>query len=233
MSTSEKKQSKKAWEEAYETLEQLIMDSQLTPGEAITEDYLAERLGVSRTPIREAIKRLEEKGLIVSSNGRKRVHLLTIQEMEEMFDIKICLEGRLVRWAVERGSEQAFGELGAIVAEMRSFVENSAGDEQREESELQEWLIIDRRLHQLVFQMANAPKTERIIHNLNLQWHRLKIGSLTLQGRMHRSIQEHESFVRAILDKDADEAERCMKSHLETIKREMVKLMTMFQYPAQ
>ena len=232
MNTIEKKQSKKAWEEAYEIVEQLIHDSQLEPGEIITETALSERLGMSRTPVREAVQKLEEKGLIVSTNGRKRVHLITIREMEELFDIKICLEGQAVRWAVERGSESDFDELGILMEEMRLFVEKSTDDSGSEKKEIGRWLEIDRRLHQLIFQMANAPKTEAVIHNLNMQFHRLKVGILTLEGRMRRSILEHESFVKPMLDKDSDSAERAMKIHLEAVKSELVKLMGLFQYPA-
>ena len=232
MNTLEKKQSKKAWEEAYEIVEQLIHDSQLEPGEIITETALSERLGMSRTPVREAVQKLEEKGLIVSTNGRKRVHLITIHEMEELFDIKICLEGQAVRWAVERGSESDFDELGILMEEMRLFVEKSTDDSCSENKEIGRWLEIDRRLHHLIFQMANAPKTEAIIHNLNMQFHRLKVGILTLEGRMRRSILEHESFVKPMLDKDSDAAELAMKIHLGAVKSELVKLMGLFQYPA-
>lgn len=232
MTTLDRKQSRKAWEEAYEIIEQLILNSQLAPGEIITETALSEQLGMSRTPIREAVQKLEEKGLIVSSNGRKRVHVLTIHEMEELFDIKICLEGQSVRWAVERGSESDFNELGIIMAEMRLFVEKSASDSVSEKRDLGQWLEIDRRLHQLVFQMADTPMTEGIIHNLNRQFHRLKVGVLTLEGRMHRSILEHESFVKPMLDRNPDAAELAIKTHLTTVKHELVKLMALFQYPA-
>ncbi|TDB62706.1 GntR family transcriptional regulator [Arundinibacter roseus] len=232
MISAEKKSAKKAWEDAYLRIEQLILDSRLVPGDYITENSLAEQLGISRTPIRDAIKKLEEKGLIVSINGRKRIHLLTIHEMSEVFDIKICLEKQVVRWAIERGCPEEFEELGVLMGEMRNFVLNSSHAAGNEEDELQQWLEIDRRLHQLIFYMARAPKTESIIQTLNMQWHRLKIGSLTLEGRMKRSIHEHEKFVRAILDKKPDEAEQSMQMHLQTIKNEMIKLMTLFQYPA-
>lgn len=232
MRTSDKRISQKAWEEAYEIIEQLILDTQLAPGEIITETAISERLGMSRTPVREAMQKLEEKGLIVSTNGRKRVHVLTIHEMEELFDLKICLEGQAVRWAIERGSEEDFHALGVIMAEMRLFVGESAADSGNDKKGLEQWLEIDRRLHQLIFKMAHAPKTEGIVHTLNRQFHRLKVGILTLEGRMHRSIQEHESFVKPMLEKNPETAEVAMKTHLDTVKHELVKLMGLFQYPA-
>jgi DNA-binding GntR family transcriptional regulator len=231
MAIEEKVASKKAWEDAYETIEELILSAQLTPGEAVTEIALSERLGISRTPIREAMKKLEEKGLIISTNGRKRIYMLTISEMEEVFDLKICLEGQVARWATERGSEEEFDELGIIMAEMRLFVEKASGLPEHEQQELNQWLEIDKRLHTLLFQMAKTPKANNIIQNLNRQWHRLKVGVLTLEGRMQRTVTEHEKFVKAIHNRSANEAEQAMKEHLENIKRELVKLMRMFQFP--
>lgn len=231
MSSEAKITSKKAWEDAYTTIEELILSSQLTPGEAVTETALSERLGISRTPIREAMKKLEEKGLIISTNGRKRIYMLTIHEVEEVFDIKICLEGQVARWATERGTEDDFNELEVILAEMKLLVNKVAASSHDTEKELDKWLEIDRRLHQLLFQMADTPKIENIIHTLNMQWHRLKVGVLALEGRMERTVNEHERFVKAIHNRQADEAERAMKEHLENIKRELVKLMRMFQFP--
>lgn len=232
MEANAKTPSKKAWEDAYETIEKLILSAALTPGESITELALAERLGIGRTPIREAMKKLEERGLIISTNGRKRIYMLTIHEMEEVFDIKICLEGQVARWATERGEAGDFEELGRIMAEMRNFVDHAPGDAVGgEEKTLQAWLSIDKHLHHLLFKMAGAPKVESIINNLNMQWHRLKVGVLALEGRMHRTISEHEKFVKAIHTRDPEEAERAMKEHLENVKRELIKLMRIFQYP--
>ncbi len=224
--------NKKAWEEAYETIEHLILTMQMEPGEVITEMALSERLNISRTPIREAIKKLEEKGLIVTKNGRKKVYILTIKEIEEIFDIKIYLEGAVAKWAALRGEEAEFKELRKIMAEMKAFTAEKPQNEESEALRLKNWLAIDRKLHGVVFKMAKNQKSENIIKNMNIQWHRLKVGMLALEGRIEKTVAEHEAFVQAILEKNPEKAEQAMQEHMKNVKRELIKLMKVFHYPS-
>ena len=97
---------KKAWEEAYNYVKKLILSTKLKPGEIISEQSLAEELGISRTPVREALRKLEQEGLIVSNKRRKQVFILTMKDMEEIFDIKEVLESNIARWAAEKGKDE-------------------------------------------------------------------------------------------------------------------------------
>ena len=81
--------------EAYAAIQELIMSSKIKPGEMITESGISERLSISRTPVREAIQKLEQEGLIFTEKRRKYVYVLTVKEIEEIFDIKICLESTM------------------------------------------------------------------------------------------------------------------------------------------
>ena len=92
---------------AYETIKSLIMSARLGPGQAVTETALSEKLGFSRTPIREALGDLEREGLIVTKNRRKRVYMLTVNEVEDIFDLKIEIESAVARWATQRGSKNS------------------------------------------------------------------------------------------------------------------------------
>ena len=96
--------SRKNWEKAYDEIKHLILVMGIRPGENLSENALAARLGISRTPVREALKALEREGLVVSERGRKRAFVLTIRDVDEIFDLKIALEGKVARWAAERGS---------------------------------------------------------------------------------------------------------------------------------
>ena len=104
-----KKNSK---EEAYENIQKLIMTMEIKPGESITESELQKLLNIGRTPIREALARLESEGLIYSNKGRKTVYKLTADEIVQIFDIKNELEGAIVRWATERGSDKQKKKIG-------------------------------------------------------------------------------------------------------------------------
>lgn len=223
--------SKKAWEEAYSVIQQQILSLQIKPGEAVTEIALSDRLGIGRTPVREALKRLEQEGLIITHNQRKRVYILSIREIEEIFDLKTAIESNVAKWAAQRGSEEEFIDLHGIQREMEVFLAERASGQKQEDEWLQTWLSIDLRLHAQLFKMAASHRSEVIIQNLNRQWHRLKVGILAMEGRIDKTVLEHQKFVGAILQKDPAAAQRLMEEHLENLKRELVKLLKVYHYP--
>jgi DNA-binding GntR family transcriptional regulator len=224
-------ENRAAWEQAYETIQGLILGMEIKPGEAVTETALAQRLGLSRTPVREAFKRLEQEGLIVTTNHRKRVCILTIREMEELFDLKICVEGAVARWAAERTDEDGRRRLRDALAQMKRVAAARPAEAAREPAWLDRWLECDRRFHDVLFEMAGNPRARQVIRNCNLQWHRLRLGMLTLEGRVERSAAEHEDIARAILDARPARAQKAMETHLQNLKRELVKVMGLLHYP--
>lgn len=226
------KQSKKAREEAYEIIEKLILTSEIKPGEMVTETSLSERLNIGRTPVREALKKLEERGLIETNNGRKSVFVFSIKQVDEIFDLKVCIEGGIAKWAAIRGEEKDFEVLEKILDEMKVFVSQILPNKNESEAEtvLNKWLDIDKRLHSTLFKMAKSRKSEEIIKNLNTQWHRWKVGILTIEGRIEKAVGEHERFVLAILNRNPVLAEEAMKEHMENLRRELIKLLKIFNY---
>lgn len=225
-------QTRDAWEQAYETIQSLILQMEVKPGETVTETALSQRLGLSRTPVREAVKRLEQEGLIVTTNRRKRVYILTIREMDELFDLKICIEGAVARWAAERGDKDGRRRLRDALALMKRIAATRPADPTGEPMWLEAWLDSDRRFHETLFDMAGNKRARQVIRNCNMQWHRLKLGMLTLEGRIERSALEHEAIARAILDDRPAGAQKAMETHLQNLQKELVKVMRMLHYPA-
>ncbi|NJO00547.1 MAG: GntR family transcriptional regulator [Bacteroidia bacterium] len=218
-------------EEAYKTIQALILSTQIRPGETVTENALSTQLGISRTPVREALTQLEQEGLIVSKNGRKRVYALTIREVKEIFDIKISLESAIVKWATERAKEENIQELRRIIDEMKAVAINRPENENEREQYLSQWLAKDRELHEVIFRMAGNKKAEEFIKKLNAQWHRLRVALYALEGRIVNSAEEHEGFVRHIIHRKPEAAEMAMQDHLENLKQELIKAMQLFHYP--
>jgi len=205
---------------------------EIKPGESVTEKSLSDQLGIGRTPVREALKRLEQEGLIVSHNHRKRVFVLTINEIEEIFDLKKSVEGSMLRWATERGKEEDFAKLRAIFNEIRELLNEKPNNSNDEDGWFQKWLAKDIELHEILLNMANNKRAKQIINNLNDQWHRLKLGILAIEGRVGQSFKEHELFVNAVLNGDSKGAEEAIKIHLNNLKNIIVRLMRTFHYPA-
>lgn len=218
---------------AYESILDQILRMEIKPGEAITEISLSKELKIGRTPVREALKKIEHDGLIVTKNQRKYVYVLTLKELEEIFDIKICLESFVAECATLNQDQKSSAELKKILASMEAAANYPVSNEDDEKKRLEEWLAADRNLHHQIFRMADKPKIEPIILNLDLQWQRLRLGIYTLEGRISRSYLEHEKFVQAIIEKKPEEAGVYMREHLKTVSRELIKLFKMFNYPVR
>jgi DNA-binding GntR family transcriptional regulator len=222
----------RAKQKAYETIKGLIISASLRPGQAITETALSSSLGFSRTPIREALHDLEQEGLIVTKNRRKRVYMLTVNEIEDIFDLKIEIESAVACWAAQRGSKKQFEKLVKISRKMKRLAQLRPSDERKENAWLEKWLATDRKLHALLFEMAGNKRTQQIIQNFNSQWHQLKLGMLTLEGRVEKSAVEHERIIRAVCAGDSNGARKQMRNHLQKLKKELVKIMKIAHYPS-
>jgi DNA-binding GntR family transcriptional regulator len=223
--------NRNASQKACDEIRDLILRMEIKPGEAVTETALSKRLGISRTPIREAFKKLEQDGLLVTTGRRKHVCILTIREMEEIFDLKICIEGAVAAWAAERASDRHREEIAAVLRRMKRTAAARPAETSKEQAWLEEWLDSDRRFHEIVFDAAGNKRARQVVHNCNMQWHRLNVGMLTLEGRVERSVMEHETVAGAILAGRPAEARKTMESHLRNLKRELVKVMRLLHYP--
>lgn len=221
----------RAKQKAYEKIKALILNAKLRPGQAVTEIALSKSLGFSRTPIREALHELEREGLIVTKNRRKRVFMLTVNEVEDIFDLKIEIEGAVAGWAARRGSNRQFQQLEKIMNRMKRLARQRPGNQRQEHSWLNKWLDADRRLHELLFTMAGNKRARQIIQNFNSQWHQMKLGMLALEGRIEKSAVEHERIVREVCAQRPTQAQKQMRIHLQNLRRELVKIMKLAHYP--
>lgn len=224
--------NERAWERAYDQIKAKILGMEIGPGEVISELRLADELGISRTPIREAIKQLEQEGLIETRNRRKRVYVLRIHEIKEIFDIKKGVEGQIAKAAVERKEPEQEQELRSLVEDMQRFSRShSFEDLTQDHVAIKEWLELDHQFHTLLYRMARNRRAEQLIESLNHQWHRLRLGLLAMEGRLERSVAEHQAMARAILDSDATQAHELMVNHLERLRTSITNIMQIFHFP--
>jgi len=209
--------------QAYEYVKEQIINLRYKPSQVITDTLVAQELNISRTPVREAFYRLENEGLLINEARRGwRVYSLSIDDIHELFDIKIAVEGMLARCAAERATDQERAALLACLEKMQAAT--ASGDSET-------WLKCDFELHDIIFAMARNVRAERIVANLNDQWHRVRIGYATMRARMATSTVEHEAFVKAIVEGDAQAAEGLMKSHLDNVREELVHMLTTLVLP--
>ena len=206
---------------------------EIPQGSSISEVTLAGEIGISRTPVREAIKQLEQEGLIVTENRRKRVYVLRIEEIREIFELKYAIEGEMCALAARRATATQINELQNLLEEMQQFKERENLENITDEHRLiRAWLEMDKRFHALLFEMAGNKKAEAIINQLNFQWHRLRLGLLAMEGRLAKSVSEHIEIGKAIISNDAEKSKQIMDQHLEKLEKTIEGIMRIFHYPS-
>ena len=210
-------------QQTYDYVRGQIINLGFKPGEYITDAQIAEKLEISRTPVREAFQRLEKEGLLINE-ARKgwRVYMLDLEDVHEIFELKIAVEGMLIRKAAECIDEGLRKDLRDALLDMKNATEANDPDL---------WLQADIHLHNILFLMSNNERAERIIENLNDQWHRLRLGYVALQGRTKTSIGEHEGFVNSVLAGSADKAEQQMREHLARVRDDLIQLVEKLVMP--
>ena len=213
---------------AYDLLVEKILDLSLKPGEVVTEFSVSERFGIGRTPVREALKKLEVEGLIQTRNRTKVVQMLQHKDVEEIFDIKILLESNIAKLAAIRGNERQRKKLGHVIQSMKDFNQSLLTNRTYHDDYLQQWLQLDESFHTLLFEMADNERVSRIIRNLNLQWHRFRVGIMAIEDRIERSVDEHYIIGMAIIENKPGVAEKAMYDHLSSLKRVLITLMKTF-----
>lgn len=213
--------------DAYDRILKAIISSELRPGDTVAEIQLAQKFGFGRTPVREAIMRLENEGFIVSSERKKRIYILFPKDIEEIFQIKQAIESMVASQASEKASPENKKELADMLAEMR-LLKN--GEESQRNAYVQRWLELDTQFHNLLFKIANNSRAGVIVNNLNLQFLRIKLGMLVLEERVEKSVREHLEIGDAIFEGRKEDASRLMYSHLETVKQTIIALMNTFYH---
>ncbi|MFI7704079.1 GntR family transcriptional regulator [Nonomuraea sp. NPDC049480] len=193
-----------------------IISGELEPGTNLSEIALAEAFGVSRTPVREALKQLQTEGLVeIRPRVGTFVRAPSRREITELFQMKELLEGAAARLLAQRGRVPELDALQANVAAADAAV--AAGDRDRYAALVQEF-------HDLLITGADNAKLEahyRILMN-QLAYQRLVHTSLAQPGRLTQSDSEHRHVVELIAAKDGDSAERVMREHVRASHRALM-----------
>jgi DNA-binding GntR family transcriptional regulator len=187
-----------------------ILSLKREPGSQIIEKDIAAGHGVSRTPVREALLRLAEEGLvdIVSKSGTY-VSRIPMADLPEAITIRGVLEQFATREAVARASRSQLIELRAIIA--RSHEAAEAGDTEA-------FHRADEAFHEAVASAGRHPGVWTLVSQVKLQVDRFRRLTLPMAGRMARVVAEHEVVLKAIEARDADAAAAAMGRHIEGLQ---------------
>lgn len=196
---------------AYNTLRESIFSFKLMPGTIYNEMAVAGDLGLSRTPVREALLRLSTQGLI-NFLPRKgfEVARYTRKDVEEIFELRQLIESAVLRKITQKITDKEIAKLEQELSMQRKAAE---------ENDAFTFMDSDRVFHNLLCDYADNSRLMNIVENFQDLCHLMGTQALESNGRMPRAIAEHEVIVQAIREKDPEKTARSMGNHLEAIRK--------------
>lgn len=187
----------------YDQLRWDIVHGVLRPNEPLFEAELAERLDVSRTPVRESLQRLAADGLIVLHRRRWHVYEHTAEEVREIYEVRACQEGYAARLACERASDEQLDEI-AGARELATAVTDPA-----------ERVANNDTFHTLVNRAAGNKRLAELIDRTRLYHFNQRLAALYTDDDLAASSRQHLELIDAVTRRDGDRAERIVREHVQ------------------
>ena len=191
----------------FNTLRQAILTGELQPGERLMEIHLANRLGVSRTPIREAIRKLELEGLVTMIPRRgAEVAQITEKSLQDVLEVRRALDALSVELACERITE---AEVEQLKQACETFEKATETRDPRKIAQA------DVALHDIIVEAARNQRLVQMVNNLSQQMYRYRFEYIKDESKHQRLIEEHRIIFESILHKDKKTAAATAKLHID------------------
>lgn len=210
-------------DEAYRALKSAIRQNVFPPGYQAAEQDIAQQLGMSRTPVREAVIRLEEEGLVqVLPRRGIAVREISPDDIREIYDVLIALEGTAAALLAGQAPDGATATVEALERETRAMEDALAG------ADLIAWANADERFHQLLTERCGNRRLARMAATVMDQSHRARMFTLHLRPQPTASVTEHRAIIDAIRRRAPEEAESSARSHRIRAREMLVPLLEKF-----
>lgn len=197
-----------------EALREAIRNGVLQPGERLMEIKLAEELGVSRTPVREAIRKLELEGYVIMMPRRGTyVASLSIRDINEVFEIRTSLDSLAAGLAAERITEEELERLERLLVIIGEYIE---------QNDMEKIVETDTEFHDLLYQASRNSRLIGIIMTLHEQLTRFRAMSMTYPGRLKETLEEHSRIVEAIAQGNVKLARKASELHMERSEKTLL-----------
>ncbi|MGD0470689.1 MAG: GntR family transcriptional regulator [Terriglobales bacterium] len=191
-------------DDVYERLREAILTGRARPNERLIEAELADRLQVSRTPIRESLQRLAAEGLVVSRRRGWVVLEHTSVEIREIYEARAALEGYCARLAAQRATDAQLKEIASLHHPKRNL-----------KSSRQHLVEINDGFHDAILAAAQNERLADMIRRNRSYYFTFRIAQLYSDEEADASIAGHQAIARALLQRDANRAERAMRAHID------------------
>ncbi|OPY71385.1 MAG: putative HTH-type transcriptional regulator YdfH [Syntrophorhabdus sp. PtaU1.Bin050] len=204
-------------EQVYRKLKESILNIALEPNKRLIEEKLAVEMGTSRTPVREAIQKLEKEGLIHRlPRGGFAVNVVTDEDIEEVFGIRSVLEGYAAYLATMRATDDDLRLMEDIVSKQEGCLDQAETDE---------IVRLNTEFHDILYKSAQSKKLYTIINDLRDLIYRYRILILRYEGMASIAIQDHKDMITQMKARNAKQVEKLVRKHIVRgmglIKRKM------------
>ena len=199
----------------FNTLRQAILTGELKPGERLMEIHLANKLGVSRTPIREAIHKLELEGLVIMIPRRgAEVAQITEKSMSDVLEVRRAVDALCVELACDRISDE---ELEALKKACDNF------EEAVKTKDVKVIAQADVELHDIIVRATRNQRLVQLINNLSEQMYRYRFEYIKDFSQHDKVIEEHRKIYESMRDKNAEAATEAAKTHIDNQKKAIIR----------
>jgi DNA-binding GntR family transcriptional regulator len=202
--------------EAYSRIRSAILELEFVPGAPMSETLLAQALGISRTPVREALKLLEREGLVRAYPARGTfVAELSAADIVEIYEVRIQLESFAASVAATRLTDSDLAGLRDSV----SAAETAVGHQRVDEA-----CLLDIRLHSSIVSATGNRRIKQVLSQMDDQVHRIRLLASRDPERMRHTLDEHERIVSALMARDGALADKEMRIHLSAARENALRL---------
>jgi DNA-binding GntR family transcriptional regulator len=204
-------------EQAYHAIRDMIVSLELRPGAVIDERRLMERLGIGRTPTREALRRLAQERLVeVFPRRGMFVTSVEIHDLASLAEVRLVLESHVARLAAERATDEDRGAMDDLLEEL----------ERRDDLDARGLMALDERIHRQVYHSAHNPFLESTLEEYYVLALRIWYLALDRARELERAVLGHRELLEAIRNGDADRAEATMRRHVLDFEEAMRRILT-------
>lgn len=199
----------------FNTLRKAILKGELKPGERLMEIALANRLGVSRTPVREAMRKLELEGLVVMVPRRgAQVANITEKDLNDVLEVRIALENLSIQKACSCMTGEQLEKLWAAAQKFESMTEDG---------NLVKLAEADVDFHEVIYLSSDNRRLNQVLNNLREQIYRYRVEYLKDEDTRKVLVKEHEEIYRAIRDRDVEKAQEISYRHIENQREAIIR----------
>ncbi len=198
----------------FESLREAIIEGRLKPNERLMEIQLAEEMGVSRTPVREALRKLELEGFVVMV-PRKGAYVagISMKDIVDVFEVRAALEALAAGLAAERITEEELDQLERYLVQI---YELSEGDN------INAIVEGDTSFHDVMYRASRNQRLVQIITHLQEQIQRFRMTSLSQPGRTRVALEEHKKIVDAVAERNVELAQHLAREHIENAEQSLL-----------